>query len=958
MKKKVSKRILHICIILSLIIVPITLPVKASSGNDLVVLYETKEGKTVTSGLTYEKKSKLTNKGWVDIYVLKMELDNDDVDLDIIRSIKDWSKKNTLTNIMDENDSVGGINASFFDTSRNPSDIIGIEYEKDISYIQESYNKKTLGASSMKVTSDNQVDFGYISGNISLKTSRGVTVYIGSVNGTSDFVNSNIYNRNSMEDTSQIENKANLYKIVVEDGVVIETEKPKVAVTIPEDGYVVTINEKIAEKVMPSFSVGTEVDLKVNTNLGDKLDLYDLVLSGGGTILKDGQVVEEGLIIAPSRRHPRTAVGVTKDNDYLIAMVVDGRGSSIGATHKEMGEYLLEYDVNNAIHMDGGGSSTLASRELGTENIAVDNIPSDGNQRKIVNGLGFISTAPRGELSNIEIKGSTDRVFEDMPITYKVIGYDEYYNPVDIDMSQISWSTKNIKGTWEDSTFTPTSSGEGSVVAYYDGVSGETELTVMEDLIDLEVEPKVLSLNEGDTGVFKIKGTDIHGYKGDINTENVTWEIDKPELGYFNDGEFIAGSQSGIGNITIISGDIKLKAYVIVGSKEQTKTITSFEDAQVTTLTYPDEVIGEAYVSDNMSIDGDESIELNYDLQSSDVTQAVYAVLDNIEIADSSTKSLGLNVYGNDNSMILKGKIVDAKDETYTITFSNNIDFTGWKNLKVDMPKGMEYPVKLERIYLASLHTQSPMNGSIYFDLLTAITTMEGPKANIRFDVNVPLNDPMYLSNGSKYDFKASVVGSTKGKNNLLDNIVLKKVIDKMNDSDLSIFAGYSDISNPDEFKNSIVWNNQYKSYSYDNMKVITLGTGSGGIIDTNYLQWNQLQNDLRNTSQDNIVIIGNKSPINKGEFNDKREGSLLHTILSNFQSISGKNIYYINASGYNFNVNYYEGIRYIDINGLWYNIKGNKVDLNNTFYMLNFYLVDNELYYSYENIYPLVEVN
>lgn len=58
--------------------------------------------------------------------------------------------------------------------------------------------------------------------------------------------------------------------------------------------------------------------------------------------------------------HPRTAAGITAGGD-LVFVVVDGRqeGVSEGMTTPEVAELMLEFGVENAINLDGGGSSTL-----------------------------------------------------------------------------------------------------------------------------------------------------------------------------------------------------------------------------------------------------------------------------------------------------------------------------------------------------------------------------------------------------------------------------------------------------------------------------------------------------------------------------------------------------------------------------------------------------------------------
>ncbi len=84
-------------------------------------------------------------------------------------------------------------------------------------------------------------------------------------------------------------------------------------------------------------------------------------------------------------RHPRTALGLKKDG-MLVILVADGRReAALGFTGPEMSEILLAESVVNAINLDGGGSTTLYIKAEG----GVQNKPSDGHQRVVVNHLGF-----------------------------------------------------------------------------------------------------------------------------------------------------------------------------------------------------------------------------------------------------------------------------------------------------------------------------------------------------------------------------------------------------------------------------------------------------------------------------------------------------------------------------------------------------------------------------------------
>ena len=86
-----------------------------------------------------------------------------------------------------------------------------------------------------------------------------------------------------------------------------------------------------------------------------------------------------------SIRHPRTALGLRKDGT-LIILVADGRRERAqGLAGPEMSEILLRERVADAINLDGGGSTTLYIEAEG----GIQNQPSDGHERVVVNQLGF-----------------------------------------------------------------------------------------------------------------------------------------------------------------------------------------------------------------------------------------------------------------------------------------------------------------------------------------------------------------------------------------------------------------------------------------------------------------------------------------------------------------------------------------------------------------------------------------
>ena len=89
----------------------------------------------------------------------------------------------------------------------------------------------------------------------------------------------------------------------------------------------------------------------------DADDDVETVLTTGPVLLFNGEKVD--LHIKYDPRHPRSALGITKDNQVLL-VTVDGRTKeSAGASWGEMQELMKMLGCTEAINLDGGGSTTL-----------------------------------------------------------------------------------------------------------------------------------------------------------------------------------------------------------------------------------------------------------------------------------------------------------------------------------------------------------------------------------------------------------------------------------------------------------------------------------------------------------------------------------------------------------------------------------------------------------------------
>jgi hypothetical protein len=107
------------------------------------------------------------------------------------------------------------------------------------------------------------------------------------------------------------------------------------------------------------------------------------LLAGGENVAANADSLEGTFPRFSAQRHPRSAVGFTRDSTTLLFVVVDGRREwSVGMSLSEFAETLAALGAYEAINLDGGGSSTLWVRGH------VVNYPSDPTgERPVGNAL-------------------------------------------------------------------------------------------------------------------------------------------------------------------------------------------------------------------------------------------------------------------------------------------------------------------------------------------------------------------------------------------------------------------------------------------------------------------------------------------------------------------------------------------------------------------------------------------
>ena len=176
-------------------------------------------------------------------------------------------------------------------------------------------------------------------------------------------------------------------EIEVRNGIITNIFPNKGNNFILKGSQIISVHGAAAE-IFKDAKIGDEIIFseKIISDDGD-FNSVPNILGAGPRLIANGQIfvtadAEEFPADIKFGRAPRSAVGVTKWGDYILA-VADGRQShSQGCTLQEWADILLnKFGAVDAINLDGGGSSELLVKEK------IVNSPSDGSERSVGSAL-------------------------------------------------------------------------------------------------------------------------------------------------------------------------------------------------------------------------------------------------------------------------------------------------------------------------------------------------------------------------------------------------------------------------------------------------------------------------------------------------------------------------------------------------------------------------------------------
>ena len=340
--------------------------------------YFNKESRELKPGITHHLIRTINERGPITANALEIDLSNEKITVKVgLPDKKKIKAKDFLTNIVKNEMAFAGINANYFDVKvGNP---LGTLITEGTWLIGPVYDRVAIGFSEDKQNLINQV---MLIGNATVyRGFRKKPLSMFEVDGLNIpphlYKKIGLFTSNWDEELDLGEDKT---VIVIRNGCVKKRDEGPVK--IPSDGYALVSNKDYSLDFLKKRD-RIKIEWQSNPDWSNVAE----AVSGGPYLIKDGEIYVDELnqhfkFSKKETYAPRSAVGIGK-NGKLYMVAVDGRrnGYSVGLTLKELADFLKKLDLQDAINLDGGGSTELVADGK------IINKLSEHHERKISNAL-------------------------------------------------------------------------------------------------------------------------------------------------------------------------------------------------------------------------------------------------------------------------------------------------------------------------------------------------------------------------------------------------------------------------------------------------------------------------------------------------------------------------------------------------------------------------------------------
>jgi exopolysaccharide biosynthesis protein len=532
---------------------PTATPIKAPKGK-----LKRTQSTPITSGATHKIYQYTLQRGKdkpvAVVHVFEIDLTNPFVKVDLIMGYKNrLTTRASVLQMAKDSGAVAAMNADFFHMDERGLTSFGGSVQKGQLVTTPNNTRSLSGWYTFGLTKDKKPVIDFYTYASSLTTQSGLSQKIFAVNKegspyvAGDGSTTHTYKNRVMMFTSawarekrgQIDGLTPS-EVLVQNGIVkqislqkqISGRVPKKAVILSFDG---TVAEKWLGGLAPKIKVGDT--LAINTTFipsnpmnPSHVEDFTMMVGGHSILINDGlqmKIPDEMYSGAQgSNYRSRTAIGYNKMMSKLYMVAVNRNDHSAGITLPEMTNIMLQLGCYKAMNLDGGGSTTVVTRPLGEMATSLASKVEFDSMRLVMNGIGVFSTAPKGILKDVTIFGPNTMLIGEQA-SYRLTGYDTYYNPVTVAAMKPVWSFDANFGQAKKATFQALKSGDTQVTVTAGPIKKSVPLHVIagSDLVKLEMVTPVKLAKAGQAGEMVVYATTKSGDRKVVPDKALKWSF-------------------------------------------------------------------------------------------------------------------------------------------------------------------------------------------------------------------------------------------------------------------------------------------------------------------------------------------------------------------------------------------------------------------------------------------------
>ena len=731
-------------------------------GNAVVNDLETQR---VAPGLTHVSYERLDAAGWQQINILKAELSDKTVKLKYLTPETVAGKGTTVTDLVDRNGAVAGVNLDRFDINNSyaasgwgVSDGKILKSGNDDAHASIGVDSSGLGT---------LVDL-VLQGAATLPDNSTVSVdgiNVNDVRGDGVVLYNSHWGSYTRDRLFGFDAAGGVEVWLDANGVVTKGPQPTAGDegAIPEGTQILAaFTNRPGGAALAKLKVGDTVS--VSYGIKDSVDVTE---AGGAwhDLIRDGAAVSVPNEDYYTGLNPRTMIGFGKDRSVAYFVVVDGRqGNAVGMAFSQEQELMKDLGAWDAINADGGGSTQMNTRRAGDTATTVENSPSDGYERSDGDGMGFVLARPSsGDLLSFAVKPTASddnalRVFPGTHRSLKAAGYDESGSAVA--GTPATWTSSDATiATVDAGQVEGRTEGSATVTARRGLATGKAKLQVLGPLAKLEASHNVINLEkQGSTQVVGFTGSDAEGFEAPIELSDLSVDNSNPsafEVKPTADGRVAITATAATGTGVISFTHAGHSAQIAVAVPLEIKTIDDFSN--ITGWTAANDRAPGCNIQTGEGHDGAASIKLNYDFTKSTATRGCYGVapgavqgtLSGIDIPGRPQK-LSVWIKGDGKGALLRLQVMQANGVTNWIdgpggSQSLHATWEGWQRVDFSVPSTFVFPLKFQRIRALETVAAKQYTGSLEFSQIFAYLPPEGTQA----PATETFEDPTLTATGS-----------------------------------------------------------------------------------------------------------------------------------------------------------------------------------------------------------------